>query len=306
MSNVKQLAIVPQNQSTDAVEVIHRIPVHHIRPNPHQPRKKFSRESLVSLAKSIKEDGQHEAIKVKPVNDERAHQEGVKYELIDGERRWRSALIEEGEITHLKAIIKEVNATRQYELSCAMNFNRESHTGHEELMMVRELVVTYGNTETYVATLLGKSLPWVNLRRLAHERLCQAVLIALKDERVPISVALTLSKLTHNDQVRELKNYLNGGSHAQVKAALEKATRRGHVQGAVRKPEAKEYRRLITTVGNQLNASLERLEAFGMTELVRSVRIGGPDEVKRVLGGLQKGSSRLQQFIRELSKVHDM
>ena len=74
------------------VEVL-RVPIHQIRPNPNQPRKHFDLDALHSLRVSIRADGQIMPILLKPVNDRHAQQNGIKYELVDGERRCDKLLL---------------------------------------------------------------------------------------------------------------------------------------------------------------------------------------------------------------------
>lgn len=56
-----------------------------IRPNPGQPRKTFSRQSIDSLAQTLAQDGQLQPIIVMP------SLEDGQFDLFDGERRWRAA-----------------------------------------------------------------------------------------------------------------------------------------------------------------------------------------------------------------------
>jgi len=55
-----------------------------IVPNPHQPRQHFDEEGLVELAASIREMGVLQPVLVQPAD------ENGKYQLVAGERRWRS------------------------------------------------------------------------------------------------------------------------------------------------------------------------------------------------------------------------
>ena len=58
------------------------IPVHHVEPNPYQPRKEFSDEALAELVESIRAEGLLQPIVVRAAGD--------KFQLIAGERRWRA------------------------------------------------------------------------------------------------------------------------------------------------------------------------------------------------------------------------
>ncbi|MFX8585809.1 ParB N-terminal domain-containing protein, partial [Acinetobacter baumannii] len=54
-----------------------RLPLSAIRPNPHQPRRRFSQEGLEELAASIREKGLLQPLVVRP--------KGEGYELVAGE-----------------------------------------------------------------------------------------------------------------------------------------------------------------------------------------------------------------------------
>ena len=66
-----------QQSSVQAIQVAE------IKPNPDQPRKTFSSQSINAMAQTLKENGQLQPIIVIPVKD--------NFLLFDGERRWRAA-----------------------------------------------------------------------------------------------------------------------------------------------------------------------------------------------------------------------
>lgn len=61
-----------------------RLKIQDIIPNPKQPRKDFNEEELQELAESIKNTGLKERITVRKLAN------GNKYQIIDGERRYRA------------------------------------------------------------------------------------------------------------------------------------------------------------------------------------------------------------------------
>src|SRR6187549_3039618 len=68
-----------------APEEIIEVPLDQIRPFPGQPRTFFDPEELQKLAESIKLSGQLQPGMVIPVKQ--IGKDGVRYELVDGERR---------------------------------------------------------------------------------------------------------------------------------------------------------------------------------------------------------------------------
>jgi len=101
---------------------LQEIPVDKIRPNPHQPREEFSKESLEELASSIKEHGLVQPIVVR--------KEKQGYMIVAGERRWRAYQI--AKITKVPAIVREVDESEILLESLLENINRENLTWQEE------------------------------------------------------------------------------------------------------------------------------------------------------------------------------
>ena len=73
------------------------LPVGSIRPNPKQPRSAFDEDAMAELVHSIREIGVLQPIVVRPIpagqgpDQLGSAAEGVRYELIMGERRWRAS-----------------------------------------------------------------------------------------------------------------------------------------------------------------------------------------------------------------------
>src|SRR5260370_31288686 len=63
-----------------------RVPIERLRPNPRNPRRNYAETELDELAASMRERGIIQPIVVRPV-----HGAADSYEIIAGERRWRTA-----------------------------------------------------------------------------------------------------------------------------------------------------------------------------------------------------------------------
>lgn len=74
-----------QSDNGNSEEVLVKIEVDKILPNPFQPRREFELNSLDELKKSILQNGL-----IQPITVRRAPEEEYKYELISGERRLRA------------------------------------------------------------------------------------------------------------------------------------------------------------------------------------------------------------------------
>ena len=132
-------------------EGIREIPIDRIRPNPHQPRKRFDAEGLAELQASIAELGVLVPILVR--------ERGDSYELIAGERRWRAcaALQRSG----IPAIVRRSDDRESLEVAIVENLQREDLNALEEAAGIADLIESHNFTQEQVAKRLGKSRPSV-------------------------------------------------------------------------------------------------------------------------------------------------
>ena len=142
---------------------ITRIEVSKIIPNPNQPRKTFSEDSIIKLADSIRQYGIIQPLTVR--------EEGEYYELVAGERRLRAA--RELGISHVPCIILNINEAKSAEISIIENLLREDLNIFEQAEAIEALIDTYGLTQEQIATRLSNSQSFVanklRLLRLSRE-----------------------------------------------------------------------------------------------------------------------------------------
>ncbi|MGH9021057.1 MAG: ParB/RepB/Spo0J family partition protein [Acidimicrobiales bacterium] len=145
-----------------------------IRPNPYQPRRSFSDQSLESLAASVKEIGVLQPLIVRPVDGA-----PDTYELIAGERRWRAATMAGLEaITVL--VQDEVNDRLSLEQAVVENLHRMDLSPLEEAAAYQQLINEFSLTHEQVAQRVGKSRANVTntLRLLQLGEAAQAALVS--------------------------------------------------------------------------------------------------------------------------------
>jgi len=270
-----------------------------IRPNPEQPRKSFDEDALHTLRVSMRAVGQLQPICVRPIKDA-SPDDVVAYELIDGERRWRAAMMEGSDISELSAIVRDIDDDEQYLQSCVHNFGRMDHTPYEEIQMVRHLRIELGFTQNMIANALCKSQTWVNQRLLAWDRLDEQVMHVLKEGGLPISVATKLAKLVPSEQVTQMHNYLNGGSVTTVDIAVREATDRGVVQGGVRKPDLTDDRRYIEVSVQTFCNRFKRLEVMGRARIMEAARSIDPDERAVMVHDLTRSAKQIVELLTAL------
>ncbi len=118
-----------------------------IVPNKAQPRREFSEEALLSLSKSIKENGILQPICVRKT--------GAVYEIISGERRTRAAKI--AGLTEVPCIIMEADDRQSAVLALIENIQRKDLSYFEEALGIERLISYYGLTQEEAARRLGKA-----------------------------------------------------------------------------------------------------------------------------------------------------
>lgn len=123
-----------------------------LQPNPLQPRGLISPESLTDLVNSIREQGILEPIVVADTP--------AGYQIIAGERRWRSAKILG--LQTVPVVVKRVNPQIMLEMSIVENVQREDLNPLERAQAYKRLIDEFGLSVTEVAKRVGKSLPYIS------------------------------------------------------------------------------------------------------------------------------------------------
>jgi ParB family chromosome partitioning protein len=124
------------------------LPIELIRPNPRQPRKRFSDDALAALADSLRERGVVQPVLVRPLA-------GGTYELVAGERRWRAAQLVGLET--VPAIVREHDDAASLEIALIENMAREDLNPVEEARAVAALIEELGLTREDVGRRVGRS-----------------------------------------------------------------------------------------------------------------------------------------------------
>ena len=142
----------------DWVTSITEIPVGELDPNPDQPRRTFSEESIGQLADSIREQGILQPLLVAPSG-------GGRYMIIAGERRFRAG--RQAGLETLPCIVKDIDVIRQREIALIENLQREDLNPIEAARGIKALMDQCGYTQEKIGERLGKSRPAVaNMLRL--------------------------------------------------------------------------------------------------------------------------------------------
>jgi ParB family chromosome partitioning protein len=152
-------------------EGILRLPLHRLKPNPDQPRKTFSEESLSELAESLKRHGLIQPILAEDSGD-------GSYLIIAGERRYRAA--ERAGLREVPVILRELTPEKRLEIALIENVQREDLNAVDEAEAYRSLMALGNLSQEDVADAVGKSRSAVaNALRLL--RLPEPMLASLRE-----------------------------------------------------------------------------------------------------------------------------
>lgn len=152
-NKVKSPLLAFENQ--DAVE---KISLKKIRAGVYQPRQNFEETELQDLADSIKEHGVIQPIILRKTEDD-------FYEIIAGERRFRSAKI--ANLTEIPAIIRKFSDNDALEIAIIENVQRSDLSPTEEARGYQRLMKEFSYTQEIVSKKVGKSRAHIaNLLRL--------------------------------------------------------------------------------------------------------------------------------------------
>ena len=255
-----------------------------IEPRRDQPRKTFSRESLEVLADSIATYGVLQPIIVRENEDN----EGT-YEIIAGERRWRSAKM--AGLSEIPAVIFDGDDLRAAQVALIENIQREDLNPVEEAMGYGALIDKFGLTQDQVAKQVGKSRSAVtNMLRLLD--LPDEVLEMLRLGELTAGHARALLGLDDDDDILPLANR-TVAQNLTVRE-VENSVKRINAL-ANRKEEDKEEEQTHP----QIKLHMKELERRAMSALGRKVRISRSSR-KKVVELTYDNDEDLEALLRSL------
>jgi ParB family transcriptional regulator, chromosome partitioning protein len=163
-------ALIPESEEAPP-EGLRTLPLARLRPNPEQPRRSFSPDSLAELASSLRTHGLIQPILVEESS------EGY-FLIVAGERRFRAAGM--AGLSEVPVIVRSFTPEKRLEIALIENVQREDLNPVEEAEAYRSLMAMGGRSQEEVADIVGKSRSAVaNSVRLL--RLPESVLAALRE-----------------------------------------------------------------------------------------------------------------------------
>jgi len=204
-------SLIPKKAVTEAIseknkdiladdngEKILQIPTNSIEPNPQQPRQVFNHQDLEELIESIKKYGIIQPLVVS--------KSGEGYQLIAGERRWRSAKIIG--LATVPSILREASEQEKLELALIENIQRRDLNPIERAIAYQKLMDEFNLNQEEVAEKMGVSRSGV-ANTLRFLDLPEEVQKALADEKITEGHAKVIAGLpTEKDKLEFLNKVL--------------------------------------------------------------------------------------------------
>ncbi len=203
------------------------IPIEKILPNPDQPRRNFVVAELDDLAASIREKGI-----IQPLILRKNAKHPGSFEIVAGERRWRAAQI--AQLHEVPAIVRDYDDAEVLEIAIVENVQRADLNPAEEAAGYRQLVVSFGYTQEKLASVVGKSRPYIaNLLRLLT--LPDEVLVYVREGKLSAGHARAL--VTAENPVELARRVVKQGLSVREIERLARAKTPGKKNGASVKRE---------------------------------------------------------------------
>jgi ParB family transcriptional regulator, chromosome partitioning protein len=203
-----------------------------IMPDPDQPRKTFTEESLQHLARSLKTAGQLQPIRV------RWNAEHGKWVIISGERRYRAAVLASLKTIACLFIDRPLTESEIRQESLVENLLREDLRPIEAAQGYRELMALNNWTIQEVAEALNITKGTVS-KALSLLKLPPDIQAEVDEGRISASAAYEVSRLDGEEAQRELAG--------RVVAEGLKRDETGEAVGKTARPKAKGARSRATT-----------------------------------------------------------
>lgn len=189
---------------------VKNIPLPQVIPDPRNPRKTFDPEGIKELAQSVRQQGLHQPITVRPNPQANAGGGNPRYMIVCGERRYRAFLwMQENwapsNTLGIPAIVKEMNDAEALDAMITENLQRKDVDPMEEAFAFGELAKLGQSTEE-IALRFGKSVRFIN-DRVKLNTLIPELQLALKDSKIPIAACMLICKLDTDSQASYYKQY---------------------------------------------------------------------------------------------------
>jgi len=247
------------------------IPLKDIRPNPYQPRKTFSEDSLNELSESIKVDGLLQPIVVSEDID--------GYVLIAGERRVRASKL--AKLKTIKAIILNSDEQKMREFALLENIQRDELNSIELAFAYSELI---------------------KIHDITHEELS----LKIHKSRTHITNTVRLLQLSNRTQKALIEKKITAG-HAKVLIGLDEKQQQLVVNSIIgQKLSVREVESIVKSLKEQplVLKTKMKIESYDFTNLETKFDLLGykAKSSKNKLTIEFESEKQIQSFLEQLNK----
>lgn len=235
-------SLIPQKKKSEPVDLpapfqegaskenISEVPVENIFPNPNQPRRNFDENGLSELAESIKEHGVIQPLILAKTDD-------GKFQIIAGERRWRSA--KSAGLKTVPAMIRDFDEQKKLEMALIENIQRKNLNALETALAYRKLMEEFNLNQRELAKRLGKDQSAIsNTLRILNT--IPQVKESIMADRISEGHARVLAGLPPEDQLNVLNQILaEKWNVRQTEKAGREVVIKKHIRKIPSDPEAR-------------------------------------------------------------------
>jgi ParB family chromosome partitioning protein len=227
LENAKTDITTKSVENAPVVGTIAMIPVNQIEANPFQPRTDFEETALQELVDSIKEHGIIQPVTVRKLGFD-------KYQLISGERRFRSSQLVG--LKEIPAYVRIANDQAMLEMALVENIQRQDLNPIEVALSYKRLIDECNLTQEQLADKIAKQRSTItNFLRLL--KLPIEIQLGLRDKTISmgharalitiedkdLQLALFAKTIEENLSVRDIEELAKYGKvHTKVKAKFKK------------------------------------------------------------------------------------
>lgn len=230
------------------------IPVELIRPNPHQPRRNFSNETLMELSNSISRYGLIQPITLRKVYD--------GYELIAGERRLRACRMLG--MRKIRSIVIEATSCDSAALALIENLQRENLDYLDEADAYSNLLADFGITQEELASRVGKTQATI-ANKLRILRLEPSVKKLLREYDLTERHARALLKLpSEEDRLKVLTKVCASGFNVKQTEDYIEAFLAPKEEKNSENPQPKRIFRDLRIFSNTINRAVDLMKQSGI------------------------------------------
>lgn len=265
-----------------------RVDVADVRRFENQPRKYFNTEGIVRLAQSIGAGGQTMPGII------RENPGATRYELIDGERRWRavSSLPPEGRPLYKALLVVADDDVVQFLISGVANFNREGHTSIETLETIDRLL-GFNFPMEEIAAVLGISTVWAyqmhGLKKLVPEVLDLLNPELPKKKQLPLTAAIQISKMDESLQAPLAQRVINRDvSLANLRTEVVRIASVAGMPVRVREIDPRKKLSSVLTKAGVLVRTSDDIKALVSTPDLKKHLASRPGEVRKLIALLRE------------------